>query len=164
MPSTHGHAMTSTVIERRRAASIPAPVARRTAPVTNEIVRTAGINTREMLSAIRSNSDLLDKARSTILMMDDSVVLSPMRCASISRMPLTFIDDATTVLPTPFSIGFDSPVSNDSSTTALPSTITPSAGIFSPAFTMNLSLTFSFSIETSRSPSGALMRTFFGSI
>ncbi len=38
----------------------------------------------------------------------------------------------TTVLPTPFLTGMDSPVSIDSSTCDAPSTISPSTGILSP--------------------------------
>ena len=74
-----------------------------------------------------------------------------MRVAVNIKLPDKFTVPATTSEPGFFSSGIDSPVNIDSSTAELPSTNTPSTGIFSPGLIRNVSPIPTFSMGISNS-------------
>ena len=75
----------------------------------------------------------------TMRMIWDRVVSSPTRVARHFIKPDWFTVAAETVSPSPLSTGMLSPVRADSFTVLLPSTTTPSTGMFSPGRTTKMS-------------------------
>jgi len=66
---------------------------------------------------------------------------APVLFAHMTKLPVRLIVPPITVAPACFIVGMDSPVIIDSSTEELPSSTTPSTGIFSPGRTRSRSPT-----------------------
>ena len=109
---------------------------------------TVGTNTPETLSAILAMGALVAAASETILMIWDRVVSSPTRVARQRRKPDWFTVAAETPSPGALSTGMLSPVRADSFTAPVPSSTTPSTGIFSPGRTTNSSPFWTWSMGT----------------
>ena len=102
-------------------------------------------------------------ACATICTICESIVSLPTFSARITKPPERFSVPAITLPPTSLLTGMDSPVTIDSSSDDLPSTISPSTGTFSPGRTRNLSPGCSTVIGTSSSvPSARMRRAVFG--
>ena len=112
---------------------------------------TTGTKTPAMRSAVRSMGALELVASSTRRMMPASVVSSPTAVASTAIQPLVLTVAPVTREPALFSAGRGSPVMADSSTSAEPSTTTPSTGTVSPARTTTRSPTRTSAVATSTS-------------
>ena len=112
------------------------------------IVITEGTNTPDTLSAILAIGALVAAASLTICIIFDNVVSSPTLVASHLIKPDIFNVAADTSSLISLSTGILSPVSADSFTALLPSTIIPSTGIFSPGLTTKMSPFFIFSTGT----------------
>ena len=80
-------------------------------------------------------------AAATSRIIADSAVSSPSAVMRTRRLPPLTTVPAMTVAPGPFETGRDSPVIIDSSTSAAPSTTTPSAGTRVPGRTSTMSPT-----------------------
>ncbi len=85
-------------------------------------------------------------ASSTSFIICERAVSRPTLVALYFIEPFLFILAPIMVSPTFFSTGMLSPVSIASSTEVIPSTTSPSTGIFSPGFTTTISLTSTSSI------------------
>ena len=135
-PKAHGQLTTSTDIALVREYPVPEPVNIQTANTTAEIIRTAGTNTPETLSAILAIGALEAALSLTILMICARDVSSPTLTARHLINPERLIVPAETLSPAVLSTGTDSPVRADSSTAQSPSTITPSTGTAPPGLTI----------------------------
>src|SRR3989344_3925606 len=147
-PSAHGQEMMSTAMK----ASSPCgklPAAHQPKKARKATATTAGTKYAVTLSARRCTAAVLACASSTILMIWDSAVSAPTRVVLKRNRPVRLIVPPITALPAAFSTGMDSPVSMDSSTEELPSSTTPSVGIFSPGRTTTVSSTITDSAGTS---------------
>ena len=130
--------------------------------VKTEIAITVGTNIFETLSANFCIGALLRLASLTILMILESKVSSPTFSVFIRKVPFPLMVPEVTLSPDFFSKGIGSPVIIDSSMLEFPSIILPSTGIFSPGFTLRISLIlisesatfFSFSFTTKLAVSG----------
>jgi hypothetical protein len=117
---------------------------------------TAGTNHAATRSASLWMGARLRCAWLTICTMRASSVSEPTRSARITNEPVPLMVAPTTLLEGVFSTGMDSPVTMDSSTELLPSSTTPSTGIFSPGRTRRRSpgctcssgMSFSFSVTS----------------
>ena len=116
--------------------------------VTSAIVMTTGTNTPATLSAILAMGALVAAASETMRMIWLSVVSSPTRVASQRINPAWLTVAADTMSPCALSTGMLSPVRADSSTELLPSSTTPSTGIFSPGRTTKTSPFLTVSMGT----------------
>ena len=152
-PRAHGQLITSTDTAWPSATEKPAPRTIQTTSVRAAIPITAGTNTPAMRSATRSMGALVLVASSTRRTIAASVVSWPTAVASMANQPLVDMVAPVTRSPTCFSVGTGSPVIALSSTSAEPSTTTPSTGTPSPARTTMRSPTTSSSAGTVTSAS-----------
>ena len=122
-----------------------------TTVVITAIAITAGTKYPEIVSASFATGAFVAAASLTIWMICASVVSSPTLVASHFRNPDWFSVAEETALPGSLSTGRLSPVSAASLTALVPSSTTPSTGIFSPGRTTNTSplRTSSIGISTS---------------
>ena len=100
---------------------------------------TTGTNISDTLSATLAIGAFVADASLTICIICERVVSSPTLVASHLRNPELFIVAADTMSPGPLSTGMLSPVSADSSTALIPSSIIPSTGMLSPGRTTKIS-------------------------
>ena len=142
-PSAHGQLMTRTETARARAKAKSLPAISQPVSVTRETMITPGTNTADTRSAILEIGALVAAASETSLTMAANEVSSPARSVRQRMNPDLLTVAAATSSPSFLSQGTLSPVSADSSMAAVPLTITPSAGIFCPGFTMKMSPGFS---------------------
>ena len=138
-PRAQGQLMTSTEMPRARAKPRPRPSSSQTAVVTRAMAMTAGTNTPDTLSATLAMGALVAAASLTIRMIWERVVSSPTRVARQRIKPDWFTVAPETVSPSALSTGMLSPVRAASFTALLPSTTTPSTGMFSPGRTTKMS-------------------------
>ena len=152
-PSAQGQLMTSTLTAKlsARERSPGARTANQRTKVRRAMAITTGTKTPAMRSAVRSMGALELVASSTRRMMPASVVSSPTAVASTTIQPLALTVAPVTREPALFSAGRGSPVMADSSTSAEPSTTTPSTGTVSPARTTTRSPTRTSAVATSTS-------------
>ncbi len=101
-------------------------------------------------------------ASSTKRMMLDNMVSRPTLVARKLKLPVALMVAPYTSLPIPLSTKTLSPVSIDSSTADIPSTTSPSTGIFSPGRTRTTSPATRSSIETSTNSSSRETRAVLG--
>ena len=154
-PKAQGHAMMST------ATAFTSACARRgCGPSRNHatnaaaaMATTAGTNHAATRSASLWMGARVRCAWLTICTMRASNVSEPTRSARITNEPVPLMVAPTTLLAVVFSTGMDSPVTMDSSTELLPSSTTPSTGIFSPGRTRRRSPGCTCSSGTSSSVS-----------
>ena len=157
MPNAHGQEMTSTAMVR-----ISASACSRERNITTSVTA-ATTTTRHKdaetprrarwargCSSPPHRADLRDGAA------------APSRVARTWRTPPAFRLPPMTAQPGDLSRGADSPVTTDSSTLAIPTSTTPSAGIRSPALTTKTLPGWSASMETKCSLPSAIRRAFFG--
>ena len=95
--------------------------------------------------------------------MPESAVSSPTAVTRTRRLPPAATVPATTLSPAALATGTDSPVIIDSSTSAVPSTMTPSAGTRAPGRTSTTSSTASSASGTSSVPSSVTRSAVSGS-
>ena len=138
-PSAQGQLMTRTATACVSAAPNGTRTSIQITNVTRAMIMTVGTNTPETRSAIFAIGAFVAAASETILMICDSVVSSPTRVASQRRYPEVFAVAAETRSPGALSTGMLSPVSAASFTALMPSTTTPSTGMFSPGRTTKIS-------------------------
>ena len=160
-PRAHGQAMTKmptkesiplvTASEKGRNCK---PITSHISNVSTAITSTTGTNTPEIRSATFCIGARDPCASSTILIILARRVSPPIFVVFTRSTPCLFIVPPITLSPTTLSTGIGSPEIIDSSIEDLPSTITPSTGIFPPGFTMTISpsTTCSIGISTSVSP------------
>ena len=164
-PSAHGHAMmsTDTALTSACAKRGGGPTTLHTTNVITAMSTTAGTKYEATTSARRWMRARLRWASLTIRTIRASKVPCPTRSARIVNPPEPFTVPPVTALLGPFSAGIASPVSMDSSTALVPSTTTPSTGIFSPGLTRNVSpATTPSSGASSSLPSARTTRAVFG--
>ena len=101
-------------------------------------------------------------ASSTNFIICDKAVSLPTLVALYLIVPFLFILAPIILSPIFFSTGILSPVSIDSSTEVIPSTTSPSTGIFSPGLTIIISPTSTSSIEISSSIPSLITRAVLG--
>ena len=156
-PRACGQAMTRTVTVRTTAAS-GKPRSVQTMAVIAPAPRANQNSQPAALSAMRCAFDEEFCASATSLWMPANAVSSPTAVIRIRSAVSVDTVPATTWAPGPRLTGRDSPVTMDSSTSAVPSTISPSAGIRPPGRTITKSPTVSSEGET-RTISSPSMRS-----
>ena len=153
-PRAWGQAMTSTVAVLMSASS-GWPKAIHTTRVTTPAASAMKNSRAAALSARICARDWEAWASATRRMMPDSAVCSPTAVTLTRRLPPAATVPATTVSPTSFETGRDSPLIIDSSTSAAPSTTVPSAGTRVPGRTSTTSSSArAWSGTVSSDPSG----------
>ncbi len=148
IPRAQGQAMMSTAMKASRPCG-KSPASHQPAKANTAVATTAGTNQRVTWSARRWIGALEACASSTSLMIWASAVSAPTLVARKRSKPVRFSVPPITAAPACFSTGIDSPVSMDSSTLEAPSITSPSAGIFSPGFTITVSPAMTDSAGTS---------------
>ena len=127
-PNAHGQEITKTVIALDKAKEKSLPSISHTIKVIIDIQSTTGTNTPATLSASLAIGAFDALASSTSLIICESVVSFPTLVALKVKYPPLLIDADITVSFIVLSTGKLSPVSADSSKTALPEIIVPSTG------------------------------------
>ena len=170
-PIAHGHEIASTEIAYVSATTTasppdwprtPTPTPIHTANVTVASARTAGTNHPQTQSAVSCTRARENRAPSTIPAIS-LIVLSPGRRVARTTSVLGPLSvPATTLSPTPFSTGRDSPVIIDSSTVLVPDTTEPSVMIAESGRTAKVSPRWRRrASRTSSCRSGKTMRAVF---
>ena len=159
-PNAQGQAMmrTETAASSPKVKRGSGPHVAQTAKAMTAIASTAGTNQPETWSARRWIGARLRWASATSCTICASIVSRPTFSAVMISAPLWLTVPPTTLSPSVFVTGMDSPVTIDSSTALLPSTTLPSTGIFSPGRTRSLSPAPIVSSGTSSSAPPSSMR------
>ncbi len=169
-PKAQGQEMTSTLMANVTQCSELKPPSTRiqTRKVTRAMSTTTGTKMPATLSANCCRGALLVPASRTILTIFERVVSSPTLSAFMRMTPEVTRDADVTSSPSCSSTGRLSPVIALLSTAHVPSTITPSTGMYSPCLTMMMSpsttmltaIIFSSPSRTARTVSGVSLRSF----
>ena len=137
--------MTSTLMARSHANAKFSPIMYQSMNVNAEIIIIENTKIVAILSASFATLAFCDAVSFTSFIIFASVVSSPVLSALHVMCPCVFTVAHSTLSPSFFTFPLLSPVSDDSSSTARPSTTIPSAGTLSPVRTMKISPIFSSS-------------------